>query len=290
MGKLALWSNRISDDGIDMRLYKYCDAGGIEILRGCSIKVSAPSELNDPFDCNPVPDTSTPASREALRGMIINASQLLPKAIEGSLAPPPGMSRQQLKEKLLGILDARLDDPEFVRMASEHLSTATGLLCLSAAKSHHLMWAHYADRHQGLVIEFDLEGIFQTTEDVNDLKSRTLHKVQYSDVRPSYRFDQLNPSVILTKGTAWEYEAEWRVLFLLKDVPQQVVAGRQMRLHSIPPSCIKAVYLGNRMPDMRCQEVRQLCDQEYLRHIDIYQMELDHQGYLMVPRLVRPAN
>lgn len=273
-----------------MRFYKYCNTGGIEILRGCSIKVALPSEVNDPFDCNPTPDITTPTSREALRNMIIKGSQLLPKIIEGSLVPPPGLSKQQFKANVLQILDSNLDNPAFVKMAIEHLSTETGLLCLSVAKNHHLMWAHYADSHKGLVIEFDWDGVFSVMKDRDKLKSNGLHEVRYSDERPFYRFDQINPSVILTKGTVWSYEEEWRVVFLSKDVPKREVAGQSMLLLPIPPTCIKAVYLGNRMTDVHCQEIGLICNQEHLRHVDIYQMQMSHHGYSLTPVLMRPAN
>jgi hypothetical protein len=36
-----------------MLLYKYCDAGGIEILRSRTIRLSRPRAFNDPFDVNP---------------------------------------------------------------------------------------------------------------------------------------------------------------------------------------------------------------------------------------------
>ncbi|HJV22559.1 MAG TPA: hypothetical protein VJ570_07675 [Holophagaceae bacterium] len=58
-----------------MRLFKYCNVGGIEILRSAAIKASFPLQLNDPFDCQPVPDNWTPESKEALRSKVLEASQ-----------------------------------------------------------------------------------------------------------------------------------------------------------------------------------------------------------------------
>jgi len=86
-----------------VRLYKYCDVGGIEILRSCAVKVVSPTEVNDPFDCNPVPDNWTIESREAMKSQIQSKSEVWNALESGRLPPgsPAGADVQSLKQRAL---------------------------------------------------------------------------------------------------------------------------------------------------------------------------------------------
>jgi hypothetical protein len=78
-----------------------------------------------------------------------------------------------------------------------------GILCFSRKWSNSLLWSHYADKHRGIAIGFDVPD--------NDL---------YSPVK--YRRTRLPPPVdreligadmdglLLTKFSAWRYESEYR--------------------------------------------------------------------------------
>lgn len=85
-----------------------------------------------------------------------------------------------------------------------------GLICMSEDWQHPLLWGHYADKHKGLCLGFDVTDNAQ------------FRKVFYAAERisPAY-FSKLadstseSPSFIehaLTKFDGWEYEAEHRTL------------------------------------------------------------------------------
>lgn len=83
-----------------------------------------------------------------------------------------------------------------------------GIVCFSESWGSPLLWGHYADKHMGVVLGFD----------VADEK---LNKVHYTTMRPKVEFDQktrkiINGSQVLddlirTKFTEWQYENEHRM-------------------------------------------------------------------------------
>ena len=68
------------------------------------------------------------------------------------------------------------------------------------------MWSHYANKHKGIVLQFE---IAKNTETM-------LHavKVNYSNEYPTLNFAQEMSGqlakIMLRKSKDWEYEKEWR--------------------------------------------------------------------------------
>jgi DUF2971 family protein len=84
-----------------------------------------------------------------------------------------------------------------------------GVLCLSEEKADVLQWAHYADRHKGICLGFDISG-----------SQGKFGQVQYVTERfpfPEKPDGDFSWKLLRTKSKAWEYEKEWRVFLELKD-------------------------------------------------------------------------
>lgn len=80
------------------------------------------------------------------------------------------------------------------------MSTRYGLLCFSKTWQSPLMWSHYADRHRGLCLGFD----------VNEAN---VQKVDYAEDRiklPKKISEEKMNSLLFTKYSGWAYEKEWR--------------------------------------------------------------------------------
>ncbi len=86
-------------------------------------------------------------------------------------------------------------------MAQQH-----GLLCFSSDWQNPLMWSHYADRHRGLALGFDVD-------------QQILKQVSYIENRPvPNRIDiEAAHSLLFTKYANWSYEREARIFTTLKD-------------------------------------------------------------------------
>jgi len=93
-----------------------------------------------------------------------------------------------------------------------------GVLCFSEDKADVLQWAHYADRHRGTCLGFDVSG-----------GEEKFGRVQYVGERfpfperPDLAFSW---KLLSTKSVAWKYEKEWRVFLRLSEGIWNESAGR----------------------------------------------------------------
>jgi hypothetical protein len=109
------------------------------------------------------------------------------------------------------LLAADLLDPKhrqaFANFKQE-VNEKTGIICFSGAWSNPLLWGHYAAKHTGIALGFDVS-------------DELLIDVRYTSSRPKIQFDEINRRVvdghqvldklISTKFTDWKYEDESRM-------------------------------------------------------------------------------
>jgi tetratricopeptide (TPR) repeat protein len=146
------------------------------------------------------------------------------------------------------------------------------------------MWAHYADQHRGLCLEFDADHPFFDRRAGPEDLYRHLEKVRYSDDRPNLRFeDYLGLTSFLTKSRAWEYEQEWRMVVPF-DEPHRAISvpGGDVHLFDLPPDCVSGVILGCRMGDATRRGITDAlrADARY-RHLEIRQVQLDGSKFAL---------
>jgi hypothetical protein len=105
------------------------------------------------------------------------------------------------------------------------------------------MWAHYADCHKGLLLEFDENHeCFNRSDRAGEMLGR-LYPVQYSDERPSLSGAGVMPSVFLSKSLEWAHEQEMRLLWPASKPDFRI---DQHLLYAIPPAALRRVILGCR--------------------------------------------
>lgn len=182
------------------------------------------------------------------------------------------------------------------------LSDLASMTCLTETNSNTLMWSHYANNHEGFCVEYDLKKL---QDDPFDIRKH-IFPVIYGDTRPINRnihslieshcllkkaidecsvydgnevLDDILP-MFLTKGNAWEYEQEWRIIFTKK----QMYNVNEEILYSgnLPFPCVTAVYLGYRIdPEIKANlvEISDRISSTANRKIQVYQAKLDATGY-----------
>jgi hypothetical protein len=95
---------------------------------------------------------------------------------------------------------------EALKATKLQMSKDCGVLCFSLDWHNPLLWSHYADKHHGVALGFDVE-------------ERILMPVFYRKTRPVLR--ELNMQVanwlLFTKFVDWRYEQESRIFATLKD-------------------------------------------------------------------------
>ena len=121
------------------------------------------------------------------------------------------VSRIQSLNDPFEFLSVSLADPNVRRVLRNNkltLSSTMGVLCFSETWRSPLMWAHYADKHHGICLGFDIP------ED-------RIHPVRYISRRamPPEPLEKVTPEFVqglfFKKFSHWKYEREYRAVVRL---------------------------------------------------------------------------
>ncbi|WP_157981903.1 DUF2971 domain-containing protein [Aliidiomarina sedimenti] len=103
------------------------------------------------------------------------------------------------------------------RKMKREISQNSGLLCFSTKWSNPVIWSHYADRHRGLCLGFDVADM-------------SVGPVSYSGRRLAVELDSLRTprdlseeyvrKILFTKYAHWRYENEYRGFVTLDEVDE----------------------------------------------------------------------
>jgi len=279
-----------------MTLFKYIRPERIDVIRNLEIRFTQPDALNDPFELQPHFDsivaeadilTNLSESPVDLRPMVMQAYEMLPelnaiplhfamRAVEEFMATDD--ARQATAEGLRIFLESMRDGAAPIRQAIHRaFNENVGILSLSEISDNDLMWAHYADRHTGLVLCFNEQHTFFNQRRTKNDEFYFIRKVRYSDDPPVSLATIDGDVLLITKGTKWSYEREWRMLVPLKDSTRSLrIAGDTVHLFAFPPDVIRGVILGaNATPDTEAAVRDVLNDLPELRHVRLTRARLD---------------
>ena len=152
-----------------------------------------------------------------------------------------------------------------------------GVLSLTRTPDSLLMWAHYANGHQGFVIEFDERHPWFHQGHEGFAHLGHLRDVRYSKRRPYATMDKLDEiDLLLTKSVQWKCEREARVVLALHKCAQRLPASPfDVCLFELPPACVVGITLGCRASKAttdRIQEILSRTDRYshvVLRHVEV---------------------
>ena len=214
--------------------YKYLafNEGSLKVITDSTIKYTCPLDFNDPFDCLPYYDAS------GLKNLHKTRPDLLAQA-----AHARGLrGARKIIERPRMIADMRraLEEGEFAK----GMLREVGVVSLSKNPRSILMWSHYAQFHQGFVIEFRIP-ILGLREDLLLAEQRLLpFPVKYRKSRPHVNValpqnSHFLDDILLTKSVEWRHEEEERVLdkdrgpgihkYRRNEILSGVIAGMRMR-------------------------------------------------------------
>jgi hypothetical protein len=274
-----------------MRLFKYFHPDRTDVLQNSKIRFSSPMVLNDPFELKPYISALAPKSH--IRTVV---DRNLPKILAEEYSKLPAKLREnisfqvfqkavesQLPQVSSGI-EALMDIflPMLRNTMSQKLEELIGILCLTESPANLLMWAHYADSHQGFIVEFDSESPFFDQRIDPEDEFRHIRKVSYRDERPVIVLSEVDDfSPFLTKSIDWSYENEWRMLAPLTSASEVIGNGpTAIHLFEFPKSAIKSVILGCRITSSKKTEIRRiLCKNDEYLNVRIYNSQIDERHY-----------
>lgn len=119
--------------------------------------------------------------------------------------------------ELLGVsLKRKADRNDFSQLKKE-VSEEMGAICFSRRWRNPVLWSHYADKHNGIALGFDIpydhaKPVSYTGERLTDEVIDSLHKDDGED---------LALKLLTTKFKHWGYEEEVRILLRLKDIHKE---------------------------------------------------------------------
>jgi len=160
-----------------------------------------------------------------------------------------------------------------------------GITCFSKKSDIALMWSHYANKHKGFVIEYDLTNL--AVEDAEKLSF--MLPVKYDNKRPKldvyslqkFKDSSGNPDVmdlavntlfevLFVKAKEWNYEKEIRVITYISDETDR----------SVDFNYIKSIILGVNSTEQTKKLFSNLCREKgynllkYELHEDEYKLKL----------------
>ena len=198
------------------------------------------------------------------------------------------------KSQAICILQIYID---FLRKQfSDMFKKNCGIACFTEQPDSLTMWAHYAENHRGICVEYTKEELLKLSSSGSDV----LFPVYYSDEMQDFTEEFLEagvqylPDLIESansndyhpygnkliefgwenkyiqsfgsqKSTAWEAENEWRLIYPLPDTENQ-----EKRLL---PVQISAIYLGTEISDEDAKMLKETVD-TYAPTISLYKMRI----------------
>ena len=244
-------------------LYKYYSdkPQNLEAIKNNKMWYSAPSKFNDVFDCDITVDE---------KKIFESISQMCP-SVQGMRVGSPMWKTLKNEAKTAA---------KGMRQMFEKMRSEMGIACFSELDDSLLMWAHYANNHCGMCVEYDLL-------EINQQLLFTPVPIIYSEERIC--FDSLNTSTaeqsttkifiesLTTKSPEWSYEREWRII---RDDgacgDQWDVANGGALLNMICPS---SIILGCMAKSDFEKEVHTYCEQN---KINLFKMNKDSKKYKLL--------
>lgn len=212
-------------------LYKYYGLSefSIDAIKNRYIYASCPLELNDPFDSmNLLIDYQNTSEEMITHFYLAN-----------------GENPEEIKKNLDHF--RKRFPKEFALL----LYTGMGIVSLTANINHPLMWAHYANAHQGFAIKLNRKIIEENTQLAGPFP------MNYQDQWQPFDFNIAPPLAFLyqtnIKHSLWEYEQEYRYVAIGKnmyvaDAENETKESRKERRNNrkmqYPPNAIEEIVLG----------------------------------------------
>lgn len=265
---------------IPSSLFKYSKVKNvISLLTDDLMFLPKVEDLNDPFECNIFYDLD------------ILVGNFIDNFIDYSEYVDENTSEEE-SETISEFLKQQSKEPfeEILYKFEYKFKNQLSVICFTEDNYINPMWAHYADNHKGVCIEYDFENI-------SNLMFRNLcfpiEYVEKSDntLELSTLFDdnvENNSNWILRlalrKSHDWKYEKEWRIIvshfikdsFHKNNYENLYFDEYYSDKHYIKFIKPKSIYLGL---DIDLNDEKKLIDICKFRGINIYKMKKDKSGY-----------
>ena len=163
----------------------------------------------------------------------------------------------------LGKLLLRFQSHEELYNIRNAITEGIYVICLSGRKDITSLWAHYADNHRGICIEYDI------VNTKSKLLKNLCFPIEYlddynltNDVKSSFNKNSMDLNLkikpLLIKAKDWSYEEEWRIIF-----DDSLISEYKENFYPYEPYIKflkpKAVYMGIEISKKDEQLIKNIC-------------------------------
>ncbi len=154
-----------------------------------------------------------------------------------------------------------------------HLNDNKGVVCFSEDWVDPILWSHYASKHQGIALGFDIAD--DLVKQVNYQEQRLKKKIKTSSRKLA---NEITEQLIYTKFKSWSYEREWRMLVDLK------LANKEGSLffNPIDYRCQLVEVILGAMCNLDLKKVRSLVDNQH-KNVVSYKARLAFRSFRIIP-------
>ena len=238
------------------------------------LKLPYISQVNDPLECLPV--LYCPEDKPAMK------EQWLRTFNRNHISPPVNWEQKLNEQFEKGEIQQKLK--EGLREVQRDYNRKSCLLSVSKTAQNAVMWAHYAEKHKGVVIGIDFNNVYPDTNGPSNL---VMHSVSYSKDRPKmnilheFKFEEYRKTLSI-KSIDWDYEEEFRNIYYvnsLEIMQQQGLAhlkdleGKNTWFLRLNPVSIREVIFGLYTDESLKSDIRKLIERQELQHVKLYQAE-----------------
>lgn len=244
------------------RLYKYISMQPDkikyleEVFRDREIFFSSPTKFNDPFECRPY--LTWYRKGKKLRDFF---DQMV-------LEKFPEDNRETRRRKCNeGYKRFRINQDKYMKNLYEEFLNFTGLYCLTQIPDNILMWSHYANGHNGLVLEFDVTKEYTLFYEAIEVHySKEYPHVNLMEIGEPEHFKK----ALLTKSIDWNYEKEWRIV----KTPREGGAGKYKFSNELLTGVIFGATIENKNKELVLVWLK-----EYPTEINLFQAKINETKY-----------
>lgn len=201
-------------------------------------------------------------------------------ATGGSLLVPSSFL-ERAKEERFNQFKAAVTRREFLEQEGpqmqDGLSKLFGVVSLTADPLNRLMWAHYADSHSGIVVEFahtqerEAQGI-RVAGSPFGLALKVVYESKLAKLKPDF---SNATEIYSTKHLTWGYEEEWRVIRPLIEAAQEIVDGKTFYLLSFKPEYLIRIIFGLRVDPKVEASLSEMLQLKDFAHIEKEKVRID---------------
>lgn len=262
-----------------------------------TLRWSAPRTLNDPYDTQF--DVHIDAKSDELKAATLqklwdahygdkpvkvgNELGALIQHFRGSF---PKLTRKEFDREFDEAIDEGLSRmkrvlPDVQDEIRAHMAESK-LLCLTKSPDNTIMWAHYAENHQGVVLGFkqipEFDGPWRVARPVEYLPDMpilldTEFLADMASGQVALSPEPIVNRLVFTKSEEWKYEREWRIWAGSGRKPQEPHEDIPFDKRELD-----SVIFGCRIPEKDRTEIAELTQRLY-PHADILQVEKEEREF-----------